>query len=84
MREEPDYVERWDRERQLWPEQNRGEKPKPLSEFRRRATASAEAGWRIVGWCLDLAVVLLLAAFPWALMAAIVAGAILAARWALS
>jgi len=78
--DELERADGWKRMRHLWPEQKRGEEPKQAGGFRRHATASAMAGWRIVGWCLDLAVVLLLAALPWALMAAIVAGVILAAR----
>lgn len=87
MTDDDDDLERvrvWERTRQLWPEQNRGEIPEPLGGFRRRAAASAAAGWRLLGWLLDLAVVVLLAGLPWALMGGIVAGAIIAARWWLS
>lgn len=87
MTDDDDELERvrvWERTRQLWPEQNRGEIPNRLSGFRRRAAASATTGWAIVGWILDLVVVVILAGLPWALIGGFVAGAILAARWWLS
>jgi len=82
--DELERARRWKEMRHLWPEQPRGEEPKPLDGFRRRAAASAEAGWAIIGWALDLAVVVILTLLPWALLAGAVAGVILAARWWLS